>query len=65
MKCRAAVLRGAGKDWEIQEITLDPSREGEVLVKTAVAGHLPHRRPLRDRRQRSLPGNANGWCTPT
>ena len=43
MKCRAAVLRGAGKDWEIQEITLDPSREGEVLVKTAVAGHLPHR----------------------
>jgi Zn-dependent alcohol dehydrogenase len=38
MKCQAAVLRGAGKDWEIQEITLDPPREGEVLVKIAVAG---------------------------
>jgi threonine dehydrogenase-like Zn-dependent dehydrogenase len=36
MKCRAAVLRGAGKDWEIQEITLDPPREGEVLVKTGI-----------------------------
>jgi Zn-dependent alcohol dehydrogenase len=38
MKCQAAVLRGVGKDWEIQEITLDPPREGEVLVKMAVAG---------------------------
>ena len=26
MKCQAAVLRGVGKDWEIQEITLDPPR---------------------------------------
>lgn len=38
MKCQAAVLRGVGKDWEIEEITLDPPREGEVLVKMAVAG---------------------------
>ncbi len=38
MKCQAAVLRGVGKDWEIQEITLDPPRAGEVLVKMAVAG---------------------------
>jgi NDMA-dependent alcohol dehydrogenase len=38
MKCQAAVLRGIGKDWEICNITLDPPRAGEVLVKTAVAG---------------------------
>ncbi len=38
MKTRAAVLRGVGRDWEIAEITLDPPREGEVLVKMAVAG---------------------------
>jgi NDMA-dependent alcohol dehydrogenase len=38
MKCQAAVLRGVGKDWEICDITLDPPRAGEVLVKTAVAG---------------------------
>jgi NDMA-dependent alcohol dehydrogenase len=38
MKCRGAVLRGVGKDWEIAEITLDPPRQGEVLVKMAVAG---------------------------
>ncbi|WP_428341991.1 NDMA-dependent alcohol dehydrogenase [Mycobacterium sp.] len=38
MKCRAAVLRGVGKDWEICDITLDPPRAGEVLVKTAMAG---------------------------
>ena len=38
MKCQGAVLRGVGEDWEIQEITLDPPREGEVLVKMAVAG---------------------------
>jgi Zn-dependent alcohol dehydrogenase len=29
---------GIGKDWEICNITLDPLRAGEVLVKTAVAG---------------------------
>ncbi|WP_269455163.1 NDMA-dependent alcohol dehydrogenase [Mycobacterium kyorinense] len=38
MKCRAAVLRGIGKDWEICEITLDPPHAGEVLVKMSVAG---------------------------
>jgi NDMA-dependent alcohol dehydrogenase len=38
MKCQAAVLRGVGKDWEIQEVTLDSPREAEVLVKMAVAG---------------------------
>jgi NDMA-dependent alcohol dehydrogenase len=38
VKCQGAVLRGIGGDWEVQEITLDPPREGEVLVKMAVAG---------------------------
>ena len=31
MKCQAATLRGVGKDWEIQKITLDPPRAGEVV----------------------------------
>ena len=38
MKCRAAVLHGVGKDWEIAEIELDDPKHGEVLVRTAVAG---------------------------
>ena len=38
MKCRAAVLRGVGMDWEIREVDLDPPRNGEVLVRMAVAG---------------------------
>lgn len=38
MKRRAAILRGIGMAWEIEEITLDPPRDGEVLVKMAVAG---------------------------
>ncbi|MFV8053320.1 NDMA-dependent alcohol dehydrogenase [Mycobacterium sp. 48b] len=38
LKCRGAILRGVGMDWEIEEITLDPPRTGEVLVKMAVAG---------------------------
>ncbi len=38
MKCRAAVLHGVGMEWEIEEITLDPPRDGEVLVKMAMAG---------------------------
>ncbi|AFM16190.1 oxidoreductase, Rxyl_3153 family [Mycolicibacterium chubuense NBB4] len=38
MKCRGAVLRGVGADWEVAEITLDPPREGEVLVKMRSAG---------------------------
>ncbi|MGV0815947.1 NDMA-dependent alcohol dehydrogenase [Mycolicibacterium boenickei] len=36
--CRGAVLRGVGMDWEIEEVTLDPPCDGEVLVKMAVAG---------------------------
>ena len=38
MKCRAAVLRGVGMDWEIREVDLDPPRNGEVLVRMVVAG---------------------------
>ncbi|MDT7757458.1 MAG: hypothetical protein QOH27_3356 [Mycobacterium sp.] len=38
MKCRGAVLRGVDQEWAIEEITLDPPRAGEVLVKMAVAG---------------------------
>jgi S-(hydroxymethyl)glutathione dehydrogenase/alcohol dehydrogenase len=38
MKCQGAILRGVGSDWEVREITLDAPREGEVLVKMAVAG---------------------------
>ncbi|CPR12925.1 AdhD [Mycobacterium bohemicum DSM 44277] len=38
MKCRAAVIRGVGMDWEIREIVLDPPHAGEVMVRMAVAG---------------------------
>jgi NDMA-dependent alcohol dehydrogenase len=38
MKCKGAVLREVGGDWGIEEITLDPPREGEVVVKMSVAG---------------------------
>ncbi|MEE6135945.1 NDMA-dependent alcohol dehydrogenase [Mycobacterium sp. 050128] len=38
MKCRAAVIRGVGQDWEVCEVELDPPRAGEVLVRMVVAG---------------------------
>src|SRR6201997_4828036 len=38
MKCRAAVLRGVGMDWEIREVDLDPPRNSEVMVRMAAAG---------------------------
>jgi Zn-dependent alcohol dehydrogenase len=38
MKCRAAVLRGAGKSWEVCQIDLGAPRAGEVLVQMAVSG---------------------------
>jgi S-(hydroxymethyl)glutathione dehydrogenase/alcohol dehydrogenase len=38
VKCQAAVLRGVGGQWEVEEITLDAPRDGEVLVKMVVAG---------------------------
>ena len=47
MKTKAAVLWEVGKDWSVEEIELDPPKQGEVLVKLAASGmchsdeHLP------------------------
>jgi len=38
MKVKAAVLYGAGTKYEIEEVTLDPPKEGEVLVRYAASG---------------------------
>jgi NDMA-dependent alcohol dehydrogenase len=35
---KAAVLWGQGKDWEIEELTVQPPKAGEVLVDWKVAG---------------------------
>ena len=38
MQTQAAVLWDYGRDWEIEELTLDEPREGEVLVRLAASG---------------------------
>ncbi len=38
MQTKAAVLWEYGRDWEIEELTLDDPREGEVLVRLAASG---------------------------
>jgi len=38
MKTRAAILWGVGQDWSVEEIELDPPKEGEVLVEMKAAG---------------------------
>ncbi len=38
MKTRAAVLWGLDQPWQVEEITIDPPRTGEVLVEWKVAG---------------------------
>jgi len=38
MKTKAAVMRGAGKDWEVTELDLDPPKAGEVLMRFVAAG---------------------------
>src|SRR5260370_23082078 len=38
MRAKAAVLYGAGQPAVIEEITLDPPRQGEVLVRMEAAG---------------------------
>ena len=38
MKCRAAVLRGVGEDWEVREIELGDPVAGEVQVKLTASG---------------------------
>jgi NDMA-dependent alcohol dehydrogenase len=37
-KCRAAVLRAVGEQWQIEELTVDPPKAGEVVVQWKVAG---------------------------
>jgi NDMA-dependent alcohol dehydrogenase len=38
MKTKAAILWEVGQDWSVEEIELDPPKEGEVLVKLAASG---------------------------
>ena len=38
MKIRAAVIREPGEDFQITELTLEPPKESEVLVKLAACG---------------------------
>src|SRR3954453_3625399 len=38
MKTRAAVLWGLHQDWKIEEIDLDPPKNGEILVRWLAAG---------------------------
>ena len=38
MKCRAAVLHGQDQRWQVEELTVDPPKAGEVLVQWKVAG---------------------------
>ena len=38
MQTQAAVLWDYGRDWEIEELTLDDPQEGEVLVRLAASG---------------------------
>ncbi len=48
MKTKAAVLRGTGQPFEIEELELDPPKAGEVLIRYVAAGlchsdeHLRH-----------------------
>ena len=37
VKCRAAVLRGVGQDWEVCEVDIDEPAAGEVLVRMVAA----------------------------
>lgn len=38
MKCRAAVLHGLDQEWQIEELTVDPPKAGELIVQWKVAG---------------------------
>ncbi|GGF49931.1 putative zinc-type alcohol dehydrogenase AdhD [Marmoricola endophyticus] len=38
MKTRAAILREVEKPWSVEEIELDPPKQGEVLVKMVASG---------------------------
>jgi S-(hydroxymethyl)glutathione dehydrogenase/alcohol dehydrogenase len=38
IKTRAAICFEVGKDWQIEEIDLDPPKAGEVLVRMGGSG---------------------------
>ncbi len=38
MKTKAAILWEIGQEWSVEEVELDPPKEGEVLVKLAASG---------------------------
>ena len=38
MKTRAAVLWGMHQDWKIEQVDVDPPKDGEVLVRWLAAG---------------------------
>jgi alcohol dehydrogenase (nicotinoprotein) len=38
LKTRAAVMREAGRDWDVVELELDPPKAGEVLVRYVASG---------------------------
>lgn len=57
MKTQAAVLWDYGRDWELDELTLDDPREGEVLVRLAASGlcHSDEHLRIGDLPMESLP----------
>ena len=57
MQTQAAVLWDYGRDWEIEELTLDDPREGEVLVRLAASGlcHSDEHLRIGDLPMESLP----------
>ena len=38
MKTKAAVLWGLNEKWQVEDIELDPPKEGEVLVQLVASG---------------------------
>ncbi|WP_179473967.1 NDMA-dependent alcohol dehydrogenase [Mycolicibacterium vinylchloridicum] len=38
MRTKAAVLWGTGEKWQVEEVELDPPKEGEVLIKLVASG---------------------------
>ena len=38
MKTRAAILDGVGQEWKVEEITLDPPKNGEVVLELVGSG---------------------------
>ncbi len=73
METTAAVLWEYGGDWEVDELTLDDPREGEVLVRLAASGlchsdeHVRSRRPAdgapcRRSEGTKAPASSNRWA---